>query len=310
MKKLIAVLLTIIMVMLTGCQLAQEDVGEEAVVPDRLVGVYITDEYLDLFDMEGYLQDNWNGEEELTIEDGGEYAGRIYAEKVTRTTSEGYSWTSYEFSDVEGILLAEFLITPEDGTEENSYWSSDVGEGLNEVHSSLSTTDTGDNIGVEATMYLSSLSVERIYYFNPVYQTGDGEVYLMQGSGCNYNPEIGGAFAHSISETRTVTEDDVTTEESTTVKITMDMVEVAKKVILIQMDENHQELARIEAVPGGMPEELTVETDCAYILVEQIQADGTVIRNICQEDEIQVYYDRGDGICIPDWTTVLWNGEQ
>lgn len=305
-KKLLVVLLTIIMITLTGCQLAQEDAGEVDAVPDRLAGVFITTEHLNLFDVEGYLQDNWNGEDEVIVEGGSEYQGRIYAERVTKRSPDGYEYVDYEFSELEGILLAEFLIIPEGGTEEESYWTGGYGEGLNNICSYLHTTDEGTEVGVEATLYLSDKSGDVEFYYNPVYQTEEGEVYLMEGTGTNFGPELGGTMTHTLSETRSITENGVITKETGFVKVIMETVQVAERVVLIQMDENHQELTRCEAVPGGMPEELTAEADCAYILVEQIQSDGTVLRSVCQEDIIQVYYDRGDGICIPDQTLVVW----
>lgn len=45
----------LMLTLLSGCQLAREDEGENG---DRLVGVFVTTEYIDLFDMERYLNDN------------------------------------------------------------------------------------------------------------------------------------------------------------------------------------------------------------------------------------------------------------
>lgn len=42
---------------LAGCQLALEDAGADA-SESRLIGVFLTTEYLDLFDFESYLKDN------------------------------------------------------------------------------------------------------------------------------------------------------------------------------------------------------------------------------------------------------------
>lgn len=64
---------------LTGCQLALP--GEESAQDDRLIGVYVTTEYLDLFDIESYLEDNlnagWTGGE--ITGDTDPYEGRVYA---------------------------------------------------------------------------------------------------------------------------------------------------------------------------------------------------------------------------------------
>ena len=58
MKKTRTLLLILIFVLsLSGCQLARTDLESTG---DRLVGVLVTEEYLDLFDMEAYLNDNLN----------------------------------------------------------------------------------------------------------------------------------------------------------------------------------------------------------------------------------------------------------
>ena len=52
MKKLIALML-VACVMLTGCRLATDEVnGDGLLNEDRLVGVVVTTEHLDLFDLE------------------------------------------------------------------------------------------------------------------------------------------------------------------------------------------------------------------------------------------------------------------
>ena len=64
MKRILCgVLLLILGLPLSGCQLAS-DRGEDS--EDQLVGVFVTTEYLDLMDMDAYLNDHLN---ELT--DGG-----------------------------------------------------------------------------------------------------------------------------------------------------------------------------------------------------------------------------------------------
>lgn len=43
---------------LTGCSLARTDLPDQGTETERLIGVFLTTEYLDLFDMEGYLKDH------------------------------------------------------------------------------------------------------------------------------------------------------------------------------------------------------------------------------------------------------------
>ena len=54
-RNLFAALITAgLLLSLTGCQLAKVESGSQ----DRLVGAFITTEYLDLMDMEAYLNDH------------------------------------------------------------------------------------------------------------------------------------------------------------------------------------------------------------------------------------------------------------
>jgi len=65
----------------SSCQLAREDMGASA-GGDKLAGVFITAEYIDLFDMEGYLNDNLKSFQGGTVIAGGntqKYQGRLYA---------------------------------------------------------------------------------------------------------------------------------------------------------------------------------------------------------------------------------------
>ena len=57
MHKRIFVLIMVLALALSGCQLAKPEADTQK-EKDMLVGVFITEEHLDLFDMEAYLQDN------------------------------------------------------------------------------------------------------------------------------------------------------------------------------------------------------------------------------------------------------------
>lgn len=53
---LMITLLSCLMILLAGCSLAKEDAGNDT--KDTLIGAFITDEYLDLFDLDAYLDGN------------------------------------------------------------------------------------------------------------------------------------------------------------------------------------------------------------------------------------------------------------
>ena len=81
MKRITAIILAVLM--LSGCQLASEEKREDP-IQDRLVGVFVTFEQMDLeFDIEGWLSDNPGalGDGDITLDpaEGMEYAGRLPA---------------------------------------------------------------------------------------------------------------------------------------------------------------------------------------------------------------------------------------
>ena len=84
-NKIFALLLALCL--LSGCALARPEAEEgTGMDQDMMVGVFITREYLDLFDFESYLEDNLNtvinGGGEISPENMAKYEGRLYAEKT------------------------------------------------------------------------------------------------------------------------------------------------------------------------------------------------------------------------------------
>lgn len=111
---------------MTGCSIPQlaKSQSETENGKDLLVGVYITSEPLDLFDMEAYLEENLgaviNGGS-VSSEDEIKYGGRGYA-KLTKApfTEDGMTHTrySYDFPELktEGMLFGSFLVDDEGET--------------------------------------------------------------------------------------------------------------------------------------------------------------------------------------------------
>ena len=108
---MIAVCCVFIICALAGCQLALESAGANT-NGDRLIGVFITNEYLDLFDFEGYLNDNINsfrgGEIDAERSNTHKYQGRLYAVLVPKAhvneeTGESTVTHEYVFEGIEGI---------------------------------------------------------------------------------------------------------------------------------------------------------------------------------------------------------------
>ena len=82
MKKLSILLSLCLALALGGCSMLREEAAPAE--EDRLVGIYVTPEYIDTFDLEAYFEDNASqllsgGGGEISAEDAEEYSQRIYA---------------------------------------------------------------------------------------------------------------------------------------------------------------------------------------------------------------------------------------
>lgn len=141
--RIAAVFLAVIMISnLTGCQLALKDAGT-SINKDRLIGVFLTKEYLDLFDIEGYLNDNtgsFSGREIKLDESEKKYQDRLYAELRPKThtnteTGEKIYTEEYVFPSVKGITY--FLTKIPATAESDSYITSGSDEAISDGHMNI-----------------------------------------------------------------------------------------------------------------------------------------------------------------------------
>ena len=121
-KRILAAALALFMMLLSGCQLAKENL-QQTPASDRLIGVFLTREHLDLFDMDRYMEDHISDLlNDGVIESGGaEYQGKLYAEATVHPsynteTGESSEYIDYTFGDVDGISYFACIETiPETG---------------------------------------------------------------------------------------------------------------------------------------------------------------------------------------------------
>lgn len=314
-KKLFALLLAA--VLLTGCQLAEPETEEGGY--DRLVGVFVTREHLNLFDMESYLQDNAEklvSGGELFVEDSTQYDRRIYAELVEKKWSDeegnSHSYETFEFAGLEGELLSTCWI--DDGAE--GYWSNDAGDWFSEVRNGMNSGDN-DSTGLEmeATIYVSPAMEEILFFYNPVYQTPEGEVYLVegQGSACQYH--LGSSMTHTLSDEKTTTLDGVQSRNWTDIRVEVECIQTAERIVLNFANEKNEVFFREEYHGGDIPAEVTVPEGTAYVICEVFHLDETgeetLIRQITdpEGEAIEVYREVEDGICRKSTLEVIWQTE-
>lgn len=294
MKKLIAILLAVCL--LTGCQLASTE-QKESELEDKLVGVFVTFDHLDLpFDIEGYLNDNVGSISdgaELVVEEGEAraYQGKLFAEVGER---------GWEFPGYDGIILGQMW--------NEDHWVGFTTEGIQDIKTHVIGTETHDGIEEEGTIYVDASLEEFIYYVNPVFMTADGEYYATQGDSFSSGNSGVGGMSMSINCEIKETVGDVENVYSAKYTVGIEGVTLADRVVLVEMSSDHAELARTEYAPDAMPESVTPADGAAYLIVEEY-AGGTVTRRLFQpgDEHINVYYQGHAVYCLPSFTTINWN---
>lgn len=319
-KRIFASCLALLLLLLTGCQLAREDAGENA-NGDRLIGVFVTTEYLDLFDMEAYLNDNINkmsGGGEITMDgESGKYQGRLYATLATKTlTSEETGKTTdiqeYVFESMDGI--AYFAATVPATEHADSFITSGSDAAISDGHMSLHYGDDEDKTALEGTIYLSPGGAGYTQYINPVYQSADGSVYATTGNGFSVDgvQDEGSVYSQTLEETKTITENGSTKSVSISIKISLATMLPPQKIVLLQMDGDSAILTRTEYVPGTLPDTLIVEPDAHYIILEthkqDRQGNAKVSRSLYDksDESLEGFFCREDGVCVKQWVQLEW----
>ncbi|HHU49238.1 MAG TPA: hypothetical protein GXZ37_05925 [Clostridiales bacterium] len=299
----------LILISLCSCRLAREN-GLD-VQKDRLVGAFITQEHVDLFDYESYIRDNLhtigkNGE--ISVADNEQYGGRKYAELKSVThkneeTGEEIETCEYVFEGLDGIPFFTFEVKQPDG---ESYLSSSSDSAISDGHITV-----GDNTTLEGTIYFSP-NKQSVMYINPVFQGSDGRVYLTSGSGFSFSGDTGegAAYTTTLEEKYTVTENGEATEESFRITINIAAKAPPDNITIIQMSSDNTPILQEEYTAAGLPKNVAINPKAEYVIVETQSnySDGKINREIySSEDEYFVSYTaRDDGICEAKFVGLLW----
>ena len=292
MKKLAIALIFAIALMLPGCSLLREE-GEPADA-DRLVGVYITENYIDSFDFEAYVQDNassLSGGGEISREDAAKYTRRIYAEITDGKTS----------FPIEGIAF----IAARYEKDGESCTGSDYGDKLADVHLSINVSDDMETTVLTGKLFADSGAGHMSAYCNPVYQQADGRVYLVPGEGMSANM---GSMTHSLSES---CESAKKGERGYGMDITLEVEgrRPSEKLAVLLYSAEGALLSRTEYAPEEMPEEIAAE-GAAWAVFEDYTADYSgepqVIRQLIaagsDEGFLSLHLEPGESFYTPRTT--------
>lgn len=295
---LTCVLVLAVVLGISGVTLAQPDA--ESPAGDKLVGVYITTEYLDLFDFESYLKDNIHTIEDgkiITDGDDSKYQGRLYA----TLNDEG----QYVFEDINGIPYFHYSVTDEKG----SYTATTGDDRIADGHVSLKHTDEGQVVCLEGKIYTPPTKDIVHYYINPVYQSKSGEVYVVSGSGASFDGDgsEGVVFTQTMDSKTTVKENGETVSHSISVKISIAVKGSPKNYSILQFNSDGVIISNDAYKPGNLPESITPLHNCAYIILE-CTSGKNVTRTLYQKDDslIETFYPGDDSILRIQHTGLEW----
>lgn len=252
-KKIAAVYFMLISICaLCGCQLAKPD--SLTTTGDRLIGVFVTTEYLDLFDMEGYLNNHISDLADgnvIDITNSSDYQGRIYATLqseiyTSEDTGEKIESMNYVFEDLEGISFFEAQYNDSNG---ETFYGNSVNDAVNDIHLTIS-----DNSSLEGTIYTKD-GLTNILYVNPVYQSGDGRVYATSGNSysASGNNAEGTIFSTTLEERQTTTVNGETKETSFQVILHITVKYPPESIHIVQMNSDHTAVTKDTYKPGTLP---------------------------------------------------------
>ena len=282
MKRIFALLLAICM--LAGCSLAKPGKSGQ----DKLTGFFVTvsckegDTMVDLWDEEA------TGMEMISNHD---LAGqKLYARRL-----EGDP-VGYEFP--EGCGLSCFSYDVEE-------------EGLKPYRSNTISPEIDAHLGfyagtempyrMDAVVY-GTKDADAVICMNPVYQTPDGEVYVLSDKPMSYDVATMDGCSASISQTG---------EDGCTATLTIRHVVLPEKYVIIEMNEENQPLRQAEFVPGELPESYTPGADAAYLILEARAGEDTTRTVYSPGDEstaMDTYRPGQYGLCIKGYTRIEWEG--
>ena len=256
MKKLCAALILALCLSLGGCSLLR---GDPASVPDsddRLVGVYITSEYLDLFDIEGYLNGSMDslGGGEISAADAARYSGRVYAE-----VTDGEAVFPFE---------GEALISARFGSDGSSYIGSQRGPHLTGGSTNVIHSDDMDAIELSATIYAPTGEYIAAYC-NPVYQEPDGSIYLISGQGLS--TEGTGKMTQTIEHSTSARGGEP--GSGMTIELSIEARRLSEKYAVLLYGADGALISREEYAPGALPAELS-SGGAAYAVIEDYSRDA------------------------------------
>lgn len=282
-----------------GCTLAVPDAGTEG-GSDRLIGVFITTEFLDLYDMESYLNDHASSlvnDGSITLGNDSKYEGKLVA-NVEKGEDDSPSEWKISFGDTEGQYMLMPVSTDENGEK---YMGNLCSDGINEPYLQSNVSDDEEEQELSGTIYEVADGTEKTWYVNPVYQTEDGKIYAVTGNGYSNGGRDteGSTMAATLSGESTVTENGRSQKESSKVTVQFAIMYKPVKTIICQMSDSNQVLKRDEYEPTAVPDTLKVEPETAYIM-EETQKEAPSGKTVTSHSIVDLNSEEEE-TCLETW---------
>lgn len=296
----IVLALTISACLLTGCRLAKEEVQAQNSTEDRLVGIFVTEEYVD------------RGTPELTMNSRGEISFVENREGIDGAlVFDEHGPKDIVFDGIEGYGIYDIKVWEEDIGSYTSYavsddifsdgsWAMDIRE-MTEINTA------------EVTVYVEP-DGPRALYFNPVYQTAQGDVYMQPGTGLSWAESVEGVSStHTMSQEWKTSENgqEITWESSFIIHVVCADGTVSYNLLFMGEDNGVADVMtgdELAKMWGAGQWELAVPAETAYLVLEQEKGNGDTRRVFCNrgEETLEFLQNAGGGYLVKQQMNILW----
>ncbi len=299
-RKVNLMVLVLLIITLTGCQLAQADgdISNE----DSLIGVFLTIDDIDFYSM---IEDT-----EISMEDlknGNFPQGKIYADldyhiSTNVETGEEFEVWEYEFPTLNGVFLGSPNRVNDDVRE-----FMNIGYGISNMHFAVG----GDKESISGTAYMVPKDSNTVYV-NQIYQSSNGEVYVTSGNIYSYEGDsrLGSSSEYKIVEARTITENGVTSEKAFEVEVTVEFIYPTGTMEIIQMDKNDKVLVKNSYEAEIIPERIVLDKDTEYVVVKSASKDIEEVQIYNSNDlGISYFIEEDNGFCVQNSVSMDWGND-
>lgn len=279
---------------------------------DRLIGVFVTKDYVDTFNVEAYINDNpdilLSRETSVVLDDFPNYHDRIYAVK-TNPAGENHD---YYFEGFEGIrcftvslntprpvpdsptgeidenYMTHISISDAECSSSRHYEDKDSEDGANnpqlcesELNCFIYAFPTGDDSTIEM-------------YCNPVYQDKDGQVYMTGGqciATANDESSIGMTLKSTMTEKYEETSSSgESSKEEIAVNVELKIVSPTINYVFSQYDSEGKLINNESFTSKDMPSEIKLLRDCDYAVVTETTKSGQTKRTLVDKENSRFFY--------------------